>query len=145
MPSECGKYTRPSIAMFVPLPTPQAALAEIAEAVDRDDDRLLERRNMKGRGKMRQMMLDLMHLAAKALAGKVRCQQIRDALARAPVLEPVEHEPEVRALRHQIGELPEEIGPAVLIDGDVLDIGEREARFPQAIGDRLRRESQPNA
>ena len=41
---------------------------EIAEAVDRDDDRLLERRNVEGRGQMREMMLDPMHLAMKALA-----------------------------------------------------------------------------
>ena len=43
----------------------------------------------------------------------------------------------------QIGELPEEIGPAVLIDGDVLDVGQREICLPQAIGDRLGREAGP--
>ena len=45
--------------------------------------------------------------------------------------------------RAPISQFPQEIGPAVLIDGDVLDIGERDARFPQTIGDRLRREAGP--
>ena len=72
------------------LADPPGRAGEIAEAVDRDDDGFLERRNVKGRGKMREMMLDPVHLATEALAGKARCQQIRDACARPPVLEPVE-------------------------------------------------------
>ena len=44
---------------------------EIAEPVDRNDDGLLERRDMKGRGKMREMMLDLVHLATKRSPGKL--------------------------------------------------------------------------
>ena len=60
------------------LARPPGRAGEIAEAIDRDDDRLFERRNMKGRGQMREVMLDPVHLATEALAGKARCQQIRD-------------------------------------------------------------------
>src|SRR6266496_2614579 len=64
---------------------------EVPEPVDRYDDSLFEWRNVEGRGKMRQMMFDLVHLATEMLAGKARCQQIRDALACAPVLEAIDH------------------------------------------------------
>ena len=52
-------------------------------------------------------------------------------------------EPEIRALRGQIGKLPEEIGPAVLIDRDMLDVGQLKTCLPQAVGDRLRRKAGP--
>src|SRR5262245_27209891 len=92
---------------------------------------------------MRQMMLNLMHLATEMLAGKARGHQFRDISSSAPVLQAVEHESEVRTLRHQIGKLPEEIGPTVLIDRNMLNIGKGEACFPQAVGNRLRREASP--
>ena len=48
---------------------------EVAEAVHRDDDRLVERRDVEGRRQVRQVVLDLMHLAAKRSPGKAaaRC------------------------------------------------------------------------
>ena len=79
---------------------------EIAEAVDRDDHRLVERRDVKGRGEMREVMLDVMHLAAKLLAGKALLQKLGDALTRAPVLEAVEHQSETRALHEDVAKLP---------------------------------------
>ena len=42
---------------------PPCRAGEVAKPIDRDDDCFLERRNMKGRGKVRQMMLDPVHLA----------------------------------------------------------------------------------
>ena len=47
---------------------PPGSAGEIAEAIDRDNDRLIEWRNVKGRGQMREMMFDPMHLAMKSLA-----------------------------------------------------------------------------
>src|SRR5262249_32153435 len=98
---------------------------------------------MEGRGKMRQMMLNLVHLATEVLAGKVRGHQFRDISSSAPVPQAVKHESEVRALRHQIGQLPKEIGSAVLIDRNMLNIGKGEACFPQAVSNCLRREASP--
>ena len=37
-----------------------------------------------------------------------------------------------------VGDLAKEVGPAVLIDGDVVDLREREFTLAQAVGDRLR-------
>ena len=39
---------------------------KIAEAVDRDDDRLLEGRHVKGGGKMREMMFDIVERARES-------------------------------------------------------------------------------
>jgi hypothetical protein len=43
-----------------------------------------------------------------------RGRELRNGLACAPVLEPVDHESEIRALRHQISQLPKEICSAIL-------------------------------
>src|SRR5262245_3437093 len=92
---------------------------------------------------MCQMVLNLVHLATEMLTGKVRGHQFRDVSSSAPVLQAVKHESEVRALRHQVGQLPEEIGPAVLIDRNMLNVGKGEVGFPQAVGNRLRWKASP--
>jgi hypothetical protein len=84
-----------------------------------------------------QMMLNLVHLPTEMLAGKAGGHQFRDVSSSPPVLQAVKHESEVRALRHRIGKLPQEIGPAVLIDRNMLNIRKGEACFPQAVGNCL--------
>ena len=53
-----------------PLPDAPSRTGEIAEAVDRNDHGLLERRHVKGRGQMREVMLDSVERSAEALAWK---------------------------------------------------------------------------
>jgi hypothetical protein len=60
------------------------------------------------------MRQSLVHLTTEMLAGRARCQQIRDVPERAA--EAIDREPEIRALRPRMGELRKEIGPTVLID-----------------------------
>ena len=43
----------------------------------------------------------------------------------------------------EVSELAQPVGAAVLIDGNVIDIGERELRLPQAISDGLRGKTRP--
>src|SRR5262249_28288511 len=50
---------------------------------------------------------------------------------------------DIGALCHQIGQLSKEIGSAILVDRDMLDIRETKACFPQTIADRLAREAGP--
>ena len=69
MPSECGKWIRPATSMSFPRPNPGRA-GKIAETIDRDDHRLLERRDVERRGQMGQMVLDIVKCGAKAVAGK---------------------------------------------------------------------------
>ena len=44
---------------------------KVAEPIDRDDDCLIERRDVEGRREMGEVMLDLVKLPGKALAGKL--------------------------------------------------------------------------
>ena len=67
----------------VPCPTPQAALRKVAEAIDRDDDRLLERRDVEGRGEMREMMLDVVKRRREGAGRETLARAARARLARA--------------------------------------------------------------
>src|SRR5438034_3890023 len=71
---------------------PPRCAAEIAEAIDREDDGFGKRRNMECRGKMCKVVLDPVHLAMKALSGEVRCQQLLNVPARLSILEAVKNE-----------------------------------------------------
>ena len=126
--------------MSVPLPDAPGGAGEIAEAVDRDDHCLLERRDVEGRGEMREVMLDLMHLPAKRWPGN-SLPRISESPARRPGCN-----------RSAAGPCPvartssracAAIGAAVLVDGDMVHVGEAEARLAQAICDRLRGETRP--
>ena len=87
------------------------------------------------------MMFNVVHPSMEVLAREGCSHQFRNASSSAPILQAAQHESEVRPLRYNIGQLPKEIGPAVLIDRDVLNIGKLETRFPQAVGNCLRREA----
>ena len=70
------------------------------------------------------MMLDAVELAAQALARKGSRQQIRNALRALRRLRQRDRAPALRSgrWRQQIAKLAQEIGPAVLIDRDVVHI-----------------------
>ena len=68
---------------------------EIAEAIDRNDDRLIEGRDVKGRGQMRQMMFDPMHLRHEN-AGRESFASSKSGMllrARAIFLSRLKHQP----------------------------------------------------
>ena len=68
------------------------------------------------------------------------------SLTRPPVLEAVEDKAgRLGALMHDVAKLPEKIGAAVLIDGDVVDVGEVKGRPPAGNRRSPGRESRPNA
>ena len=88
--------------MFVPLPDTPGRAREIAEAVDRDDDRLLEGRHVKGGGQMREMMLDLVERRRESAGPESLAPADSGISSRAAtVLEPVEHQPQIRAMRRR--------------------------------------------
>ena len=64
-------------------------------------------------------------------------QQFRGGFALAPITEPVAHEPQVREVEQQVGELAPQIGTAVLIERDVRHVGEPDPGFAHTIGDRF--------
>ncbi len=116
---------------------------EVAEAVDGNDGRLAKGRDVKRRGQVRRVMFDRMHAAAKCLAGKRPGEMRLDAGTLAPVAQAFEHQAQVRAPRQREGELPAEVGRRVLVDGDVLDVGERHARLVETIADGHLRKAGP--
>ena len=73
------------------------------------------------------VMLDPMNLAPKTLTGKATRQKLIKSLTRAAVLEPLKDKPEIEAMADEVAELPPKMGATILIDGDVIDVGERDS------------------
>ena len=73
------------------------------------------------------VMLDPMNLAPKKLSGKALRQQLIDSLTGATVPEPLKDKPEIEAMADEVAELPPKMGATILIDGDVIDVGERDS------------------
>ena len=70
------------------------------------------------------MMLDPMNLAPKKLARQALRQQLINSLPGAAVPEPLKDKPEIEAVADEVAELPQKMSATVLIDSDVIDIGE---------------------
>src|SRR5271166_6879989 len=92
---------------------------------------------------MGKVMLDVVKLAGEALPGKLLGEEHGERLALLPVPQAIEHEADARGRGDEIAELAQPVGAAVLVDGDMIDVGERESRLAQAVGDCLRREPGP--
>ena len=92
---------------------------------------------------MGEMMLDVVKSGAQGSTGKLLRQEPRDRLSLASVAEPVEHEADTRRRAQEVADLAQPVGAAVLIDGDMVNFGERELSLAQAIGDGVGRKSGP--
>jgi hypothetical protein len=88
-------------------------------------------------------MLDAMHATCKFLTGKTLCKQFGNASAGAPILEPTEQKLSACIVRYQMKNFSMQIGPVILIDRDVLYIGQLQTRLKQTIFDGLRRKTRP--
>ena len=89
------------------------------------------------------VMLDPINFTPKMLTGKALRQQLINSLPRAAVPKPFEDKPGIEAMTDEVAKLPQKVGATVLIDGNVIDIGEGKSGFIQAIGDCLRRKACP--
>src|SRR5207249_973425 len=116
---------------------------KIAKAVERHDGGFLERRNVKRGRQMGEMMLDIVEHAAKALTGKCFGQQLRDRLPLAAVPQPIYRNSVARKMGYRIADHAKEIGATVLVDGDMIQIGQSNPGFTQTKRDRLARETRP--
>ncbi len=92
---------------------------------------------------MREVVLDVVERAAKAVAGKCLGEELGNLLPLAAVPETAEHQADVGRMGRQIGDLAHAVGAAVLIDRDMVDIGEAQPGFAQAVGDGLRGKPRP--
>ena len=129
----------PTLDRDVAFPTDTPCRAgEITETVDRDDSRFLERRNVKGRRQMREMVLDIVDRAAKAVSGECLGEELGNLLPLTSVSETAEHEADFRRTGRQICDLAHAVGAAVLVDRHMFDIGKAQPGFTQAVGNGLR-------
>src|SRR5262249_24481290 len=103
-------------------PQPPGRGGEIARPVDRNANRFLERRHQERRSHMREVMLDMVELAAKTAARKAA----RDLLAeRGPALavtETVDDKTPVRTLAQRKCKLVGEVSLRIAVDRDMIDI-----------------------
>ncbi len=85
---------------------------------------------------MCEVMLDGVDLAAEC---RPRClrQQARNARPIVPVAQAVEHQRGIGDAAQQVADLAQQMRTAVLVDCDVVDVGEAHAGLAQAIGDGL--------
>jgi hypothetical protein len=79
----------------------------------------------------------------EGLARELFGEELRQRLALLPVLEAIERGSNARGRGDEVAELAPPVGAAVLVHGHVVDVGKREARLAQAVGDRLRWEARP--
>src|SRR5690242_1951809 len=114
---------------------------KIAKAVDRDGYRLVERRDMEGRGQVRKMMFNALDRAGKGIGRKRAGDQLGEAGAGAAVAQAAGDQAEPGARGQEKAELAGEIGLAVLIDRDAVDVAQPDAGFSQAVRRRLRRKA----
>ena len=82
---------------------------KVSEAVHRDRGGLAEWRDMKCGGKVCDMVLDLMNLSLESFSRESLLEQISSVEAGFSVSQPIEHEPEGRALSCEISRLPHEV------------------------------------
>jgi hypothetical protein len=95
---------------------------EVTEAIDRDGDRALERRREKGRGEVREVVLDVLHLPGEGLAGECLVELLRDRTTAARVAHAVEHQLGIGALTQRVGDLAREASPGVGVERDAVDV-----------------------
>src|SRR5438105_3026203 len=92
---------------------------------------------------MRDMVLDLPHVAFELLAGEAPLELRLHPDALALVAKAVQDERKIRTPGREITELLEEIGARVLVQRDDRNVGEFCTDFAQAVADGLGRESGP--
>src|ERR1700730_6676098 len=88
-------------------------------------------------------MLDRVDCRADSFARERLLEKSGDPGSRTPIAQSPEHQIDVRAHCNKVAYFPQQVGPTVLIKGDVIYIREPDPCFTQTISDRLRRESRP--
>src|SRR6478672_3852879 len=92
---------------------------------------------------MGEVMLDVVKLAGKALAGKLPGEELGQSRAPRAVGKSITHQCNAWWAANEIAHLTQPVGAAVLVHSEMVDVGQRDPRLAQAIGDCLRRKSRP--
>src|SRR5262245_57855567 len=98
---------------------------------------------MEGRGQVRRMVLHRMNQSIQYAARHALPLQDPNIAPRLPILPAAPHQAWIWTLCQDVVQLADEIGTAVLIDRDVVDLGQRDTRLAQTKCDRLRGKASP--
>jgi hypothetical protein len=91
------------------------------------------------------MMLDGVDGAAKFLVGQSAPEVTGDVGAIAAMAQSAQHVGRADTRGQNVGELAPAVGPIVAVDGNMLDVGKRNARFGETIPDGFAGKATPNA
>ena len=86
---------------------------------------------------MRNVVFDWMDAATEGRAGEGAREVLVHAGALTLVADAVEHQPEVRALQQRVGTRASQVGTGVLVDRDMVHLGQRDAALLEATADRF--------
>jgi hypothetical protein len=92
---------------------------------------------------MREMVFDTVRRTSKAGSGKYLSEQLGDLPPLMAIPETADHEADLRRMDRQICDFSQAPGAIVLVDSNMVYIGEAQPCFPQAIGDGLRGKPRP--
>jgi len=92
---------------------------------------------------MGDVMLNLVQCRATAGAGKTRIEKFRKAAPCFAGLDPVPYQARVGPARQKISELLRQMRPAVLVEGNMVDVRQIYPRLFEAVGNRARGKPSP--
>src|SRR5215472_3017146 len=92
---------------------------------------------------MREMVFDMVRRTSEAVSGKCLSEQLGDLPPLTAIPETADHEADLWRMGHQVCDFAETLGAIVLVDSNMVYIGEAQSYFLQAIGDGLRGKPSP--
>src|SRR5215813_6002506 len=92
---------------------------------------------------MREMVLDVVHGTSKTVSGKCLSEQLGDLPPLTAISHTVDHEADLWRMGRQICDFAQALSAIVLVDSNMVYIGEAQPRFLQAVGDGLRGKPSP--
>ena len=92
---------------------------------------------------MREMVFDMVRRTSKAISGKCLGEQLGDLPPLTAIPQTADQEPDLWRMGRHICDFSQAVGAIVLVDSNMVYIGEAQSCFLQTIGDGLRGEPSP--
>ena len=115
----------------IPLPHAPGGAGEVAKAIDRETHGLIKAGNQKRGGQMGEVMLHAMHLGTEVFTRERGLNGTLKGTGAFDVGEALEDETEAGALAQNVQRTTQVVDLGITVDGDVIDIPQREARVGQ--------------
>src|SRR6516162_3191576 len=92
---------------------------------------------------MREMVLDIVRRTAKVISGKCLCKEFWNLPTLATILEAAEREANFGRMERKIGDLARAVSAAILVNRNMMHLGQADPCFAQAVGYGLRGKPSP--